>query len=83
VQPGFGRSIVTALARLGGRSVANDPSLLAGAIDSSAADKAAHFLEVAGAFGLPCIFLADNPGVLAASVATRGSRARRDVTHAG
>jgi acetyl-CoA carboxylase carboxyltransferase component len=75
VQPGFGRSIVTALARLGGRSVAivaNNPSVLAGAIDSSAADKAAHFLEVAGAFGLPCIFLADNPGVLA------GTRAERE-----
>jgi acetyl-CoA carboxylase carboxyltransferase component len=75
VQPGFGRSIVTALARLGGQSVAivaNNPSVLAGAIDSSAADKAAHFLEVAGAFGLPCIFLADNPGVLA------GTRAERE-----
>ena len=75
VQPGFGRSIVTALARLGGRSVAivaNDPSVMAGAIDSSAADKAAHFLEVAGAFGLPCVFLADNPGVLA------GTRAERE-----
>ncbi len=68
VQPRFGRSIVTALARLGGRSVAvvaNDPSVMAGTVDSEAADKAAHFLDVAGAFGLPCIFLADNPGVLA------------------
>ena len=65
---GFGRSIITALAHLGGRSVAlvaNDPSVMAGTVDSAAADKAAHFLEVAGAFGLPCIFLADNPGVLA------------------
>ncbi|HEY3723230.1 MAG TPA: carboxyl transferase domain-containing protein [Acidimicrobiia bacterium] len=72
VQPGFGRSIVTALAHLGGRSVAvvaNDPSVRAGAIDSNAADKAAHFLDVAGAFGLPCVFLADNPGVLAGTLA--------------
>ncbi|MGP0030049.1 MAG: acyl-CoA carboxylase subunit beta [Acidimicrobiales bacterium] len=72
VQPGFGRSIVTALAHLGGRSVAivaNDPSVMAGTIDSAAADKAAHFLDVAGAFGLPCIFLADNPGVLAGTAA--------------
>jgi acetyl-CoA carboxylase carboxyltransferase component len=45
--------------------VANDPSVMAGTVDSAAADKAAHFLEVAGAFGLPCVFLADNPGVLA------------------
>jgi acetyl-CoA carboxylase carboxyltransferase component len=72
VQPGFGRSIVTALAHLGGRSVAlvaNDPSVRAGTIDSNAADKAAHFLDVAGAFGLPCVFLADNPGVLAGTLA--------------
>jgi acetyl-CoA carboxylase carboxyltransferase component len=72
VQPGFGRSIVTTLAHLGGRSVAivaNDPSVMAGTIDSNAADKAAHFLDVAGAFGLPCVFLADNPGVLAGTAA--------------
>ncbi len=74
VQPEFGRSVVTALAWLGGRSVAivaNDPSQLAGTIDSDAADKVAHFLQVAGAFGLPCVFLADNPGVLAGSAAER------------
>ena len=74
VQPGFGRSIVTVLAHLGGRSVAivaNDPSVLAGTIDADAADKAAHFLDVAGAFGLPCVFLADNPGVLAGAAAER------------
>jgi methylmalonyl-CoA decarboxylase subunit alpha len=68
VQPRFGRSIVTALAHLGGHSVAlvaNDPGVMAGTVDSTAADKVAHFLDVAGAFGLPCIFLADNPGVLA------------------
>jgi methylmalonyl-CoA decarboxylase subunit alpha len=72
IQPTFGRSIVTALAYLGGRSVAvvaNDPSVMAGTIDSNAADKAAHFLSVADAFGLPCIFLADNPGVLAGTTA--------------
>jgi acetyl-CoA carboxylase carboxyltransferase component len=72
IQPTFGRSIVTALAHLGGRSVAmvaNDPSVMAGTIDSNAADKAAHFLSVADAFGLPCIFLADNPGVLAGTTA--------------
>jgi methylmalonyl-CoA decarboxylase subunit alpha len=72
IQPSFGRSIVTALAFLGGRSVAivaNDPSVMAGTIDSNAADKAAHFLSVADAFGLPCVFLADNPGVLAGTTA--------------
>ncbi len=74
VQPEFGRSIVTVLAHLGGRSiavVANDPGVMAGTIDSDAADKAAHFLDVADAFGLPCLFLADNPGVLAGTAAER------------
>ncbi len=74
VQPTFGPSIVTALARLGGRSVAvvaNDPGVMAGTVDSAAADKAAHFLDVAGAFGLPCVFLTDNPGVLAGTLAER------------
>jgi len=73
-QRGFGDSIVTALGFLGGRSVAfvaNDPSVRAGTIDSDAADKAAHFLQVADAFGLPCVFLADNPGVAAGSAAER------------
>lgn len=71
VQPRFGRSMVTVLAHLGGRSVAivaTLPSVMAGTIDSDAADKAAHFLDVAGAFGLPCLFLAD-PGVLAGTTA--------------
>ena len=75
IQPTYGRTIVTGLARLGGQSVAivaNDPSAMAGTIDSAAADKVAHFLDVAGAFGLPCVFLADNPGVLAGTVAERG-----------
>ena len=45
--------------------------VMAGTVDSAAADKAAHFLDVAGAFGLPCVFLADNPGVLAGTLAER------------
>ena len=64
IQPTFGRSIVTALARLGGRSVAivaNDPSVMAGTVDSEAADKVAHFLDVAGAFGLPVRVLGRQP----------------------
>ncbi len=74
IQPGFGAAIVTALARLGGRSVAivaNDPSHGAGAIDANAADKAAHFIDVAGAFHLPVVFLADNPGVMVGTAAEK------------
>lgn len=74
IQPEFGASLVTCLARLGGRSVAiiaNDPSVKAGAIDAAAADKAAHFLDVIGAFRIPAIFLTDNPGVMAGTVAEK------------
>jgi acetyl-CoA carboxylase carboxyltransferase component len=74
VQPGYGTTLITALAFLGGRSVAilaNNPSVRAGAVDSAAAIKATDFIETFGAFGLPAIFLADNPGVMAGKVAER------------
>ncbi len=67
VQPGFGRGVICALAHLGGDPVAivaNQPRVMAGAIDANAADKAAHFISVADAFHLPLLFLADNPGML-------------------
>ena len=74
LQPGYGESMVTALARLGGQSVAllaNDPSHKAGTLDRAAAEKGARFLQVADSFGLPVIFLADNPGVMAGTAAER------------
>jgi acetyl-CoA carboxylase carboxyltransferase component len=74
VAPAYARSMVTALARLGGQPVAvvaNQPAAQAGAIDADGADKAARFLEIADAYHLPVLFLADNPGVLAGSAAER------------
>ena len=53
IQPHFGRSLITALARLGGRPVAivaNDPSHRAGTFDRTAAEKGARFLEIMGGF---------------------------------
>lgn len=67
LQPDFGRSIITCLARIGGVPsllVANQPAVLAGAITRECAEKAAHFIEVADHFGLPLISLLDNPGVM-------------------
>ena len=75
VQPQYGRAIICALAHLGGHPVAvvaNQPQVLAGSIDSAAADKAAHFIMVADSFHLPIVFLADNPGMLP------GSRSERE-----
>ncbi len=74
VQPGFGKPVITALARLGGHPVAvvaNQPLAGAGAIDADGADKAAHFITVADSFHVPLLFLADNPGVLAGSASER------------
>lgn len=67
LQPRYGASMICALARFDGRAVmllANQPATLAGAITREAAEKAAHFIGVAGAFGLPLISLIDNPGVM-------------------
>jgi acetyl-CoA carboxylase carboxyltransferase component len=63
----FGVGMVTALARIEGRPVgvvANDPGHLAGAIDSDGADKAARFMQLCDAFGLPVITLVDTPGMM-------------------
>ena len=79
VQPSYGGSLVTALARLGGHSVAivaNNPAVGAGAVDTAAAQKAAHFMDVADAFHLPVIFLADNPGVLPGRASERAGALR-------
>jgi acetyl-CoA carboxylase carboxyltransferase component len=63
----FGRSVITQLARIEGRPVgilANDCSHLGGAVDSDAADKAARFLRLCDAYGLPVISLCDTPGFM-------------------
>jgi acetyl-CoA carboxylase carboxyltransferase component len=44
--------------------IANNPLHLAGAIDASCADKAARFMQLCEAFGLPIIFLCDTPGFM-------------------
>lgn len=79
VQPDYGKALVTGLARLGGQSVAlvaNNPACNAGAVDAAAARKASRFMEIADAFGLPVIFLADNPGVQPGSASERAGTLR-------
>jgi acetyl/propionyl-CoA carboxylase alpha subunit/acetyl-CoA carboxylase carboxyltransferase component len=63
----FGPGMVTVLARIEGKPlgiVANNPTHLAGAIDSDGADKAARFLQLCDAFDLPVLFLCDTPGMM-------------------
>jgi acetyl-CoA carboxylase carboxyltransferase component len=64
---GFGIGIHTALARVGGRAIgllANNPGHLGGAIDADAADKAARFMQLCDAHGLPLVALVDTPGFM-------------------
>jgi acetyl-CoA carboxylase carboxyltransferase component len=67
LRPSFAPGMVTALARVEGRAVgviANNPLHLAGAIDAANADKAARFLQLCEAFGLPILSLCDTPGFM-------------------
>ncbi len=76
----FGCGMVTAFARVEGRPlgiVANDPTHLAGAIDGDAADKAARFLRLCNAFGLPVLFLCDTPGIMVGPEAEATGLVRR------
>ena len=63
----FGAGIFTALARIEGRPVgliASNPAHLGGAIDADAADKAARFMQLCDAHGLPLVSLIDTPGFM-------------------
>ncbi|WP_078287973.1 acyl-CoA carboxylase subunit beta [Mycobacterium sp. D16R24] len=60
-------SMVIGLGRLAGRSVgvlANNPLRLGGCLNSESAEKAARFVRLCNAFGIPLIVLVDVPGYL-------------------
>jgi acetyl-CoA carboxylase carboxyltransferase component len=65
IRRGFGHGMITAFIRIEGRPIgviANNPMHLGGAIDSSAADKAARFMQLCDAHDVPLLSLNDNPG---------------------
>ncbi|MES2071698.1 MAG: carboxyl transferase domain-containing protein, partial [Pseudomonadota bacterium] len=67
LRAGFGAGLITALARIEGRAIgiiANNPKHLGGAIDVEAADKAARFMQLCNAHGLPIVSLTDTPGFM-------------------
>ncbi len=70
IKPRFARSIITCLARIGGKSVgivANQPAWLGGILENDSADKAARFIQICDAFNVPLIFLQDVPGFMVGS----------------
>jgi acetyl-CoA carboxylase carboxyltransferase component len=67
LKPQFARSIITCLARMGGRPVgivASQPRQLGGILDNDSADKAARFVTLCDAFAIPLVFLVDVPGFM-------------------
>ncbi len=70
IKPRFARQIITCLARIGGQSVgivANQPNHMGGVLDVDSSDKAARFMQICNAFGIPLVFLQDVPGFMIGS----------------
>jgi hypothetical protein len=79
LRSGFGAGIHTALARIEGRPVgllASNPLHLGGAIDADAADKAARFMQLCSAHGLPLVSLVDTPGFMVGPQTERQAQVR-------
>lgn len=67
VHKSWAKNIIVGFAHMNGRStgiVANQPAVLAGALDSDASRKAARFIRFCDAFNIPVISLIDVPGFL-------------------
>ena len=71
----FGRSLITALARIEGQAVgvvASQPMQRAGVLDVPALTKELRFVELCDTFNLPLVFLQDVPGLMIGTEAERG-----------
>ncbi|MGH3154768.1 MAG: carboxyl transferase domain-containing protein [Streptosporangiaceae bacterium] len=67
LHPRWAPNVVTILGRLAGRTVgvvASNPMRLGGCLDAAAAEKAARFVRMCDAFGVPLVVLVDVPGYL-------------------
>lgn len=80
IKPDYAKNMVTSFARLGGRSIgiiANQPMVKAGTIDTAASEKAAHFVSLCDAFGVPLLYLIDMPGIMVGRAAEASGLIRR------
>jgi methylmalonyl-CoA decarboxylase subunit alpha len=80
IGPRWGRAVITGLARMDGIPcgiVANDPKVLAGALDGAAADKQVRFFDVCSTFHLPIVYFVDVPGFMVGPDAERGNVLRK------
>ena len=80
IQAGRADNIVCGFGRVNGQPVgivANQPLVLAGAIDAAAAEKAARFTRTCDAFSIPLLYLVDVPGFLPGTDEEHGGLVRR------
>lgn len=74
VKKTFAPELITVLARIDGKAVgivANQPKVKGGVLFQDSADKAAKFIALCDAFGIPLLFLADIPGFMIGSKVER------------
>jgi propionyl-CoA carboxylase beta chain len=67
IQPGYAANIICGFARIDGRAVgivAQQPAVLAGALDIAASIKAARFVRTCDCFNVPVVTFVDVPGFL-------------------
>lgn len=67
IQAGYAPNLIVGFARLGGHPVgivAQQPAILAGALDINASDKGARFIRFCDAFNIPLVTFVDTPGFL-------------------
>ncbi|HEY2792587.1 MAG TPA: carboxyl transferase domain-containing protein, partial [Micromonosporaceae bacterium] len=79
VRDRFAANVVTAFIEVGGLRagvIANQPRVLAGAIDSNGSDKMARFISLCDALGVPILFLIDTPGFMVGAPAEQTALVR-------
>lgn len=82
IAPCYGRSLVTALARLDGYPVgalANDPKFHGGALTADGSEKLTRFVDLCDTFHLPVVNFVDQPGFLIGVAAERAGTVRKGV----
>jgi acetyl-CoA carboxylase carboxyltransferase component len=78
--PRYGGAVLTGLARMAGESVgviANNPGVLAGAMDAAACEKTTRMFELCDTFHIPVVCFSDVPGLMIGPDAERSGLFRR------
>jgi methylmalonyl-CoA decarboxylase subunit alpha len=82
IAPLYGRTQITALARIDGRPVgviANDPYFYAGSMTADGAQKVRRFIDTCDTFGLPIVSFVDEPGFMIGPDAEQSATIRHGV----